>query len=198
VVVRLTRTRIRWTFREYLLNRKKEIDSLGPVKHESSTRIEWQEQAEKEDVERANHTEVAGDKAMVTNQDLTDALRRTAQTLQEELEKSVLATQILESSTATMRSSTLQQEVLDTVMDTSRQLVKALESADWLDRVLILAALLFFVLVILFILKQRVVDRGVRLVFWWTRFIPGLGSPGSPRGAVPTPTEIRGSMDGDL
>lgn len=161
--------------------------------------MEWQEPLSKEDAEGdAQRTGTVGDRVMTTNQDLTDALRRTAQTLQEELEKSVLTTQILESSTARMHSSTLQQEVLDTVMDTSRHLVKALESADWLDRLLILAASLLFVLVVLFILKQRIVDRGIRLVFWWTRFIPGLGSPGSPRAAMPSQTGIRGSTTGDL
>jgi protein transport protein SEC20 len=57
-------------------------------------------------------------------------------------------------------------------MDTSKQLLTALEKSDWLDRVVIFAALLFFILVVLFILKQRVFDRGMRIAFWWTRFIP--------------------------
>lgn len=51
-------------------------------------------------------------------------------------------------------------------------LITALEKSDWLDRVLILAALLFFFLVVLFILKQRILDRSIRIAFWWTRFIP--------------------------
>ena len=41
-----------------------------------------------------------------------------------------------------------------------------------MDRLLVFAALLFFLLVVLFILKQRIVDRGIRIAFWWTRFIP--------------------------
>lgn len=57
-------------------------------------------------------------------------------------------------------------------MDTSRQLITALEKADWLDRLLILSGLAFFLLVVLFILKQRIVDRGLRIAFWWTRFLP--------------------------
>lgn len=60
-------------------------------------------------------------------------------------------------------------------MGTSKHLITALEKADWLDRLLILAALSFFVLVVLFILKQRIVDRGLRVAFWWTRFLPGGG-----------------------
>lgn len=77
----------------------------------------------------------------------------------------------IETSTATIRSSTIQQEVLDTVIDTSKQLVKALEKADWMDRLVLLAAVLFFTIVVLFILKQRIFDRGMRVMFWWTRYI---------------------------
>jgi len=72
-------------------------------------------------------------------------------------------------------------------MDTSKQLVKALEQTDWLDRMLILAAVLFFSVVVLFILKQRIVDRGFRLVFWWTRFLPsGTGRVREPIATVTT------------
>jgi protein transport protein SEC20 len=49
-----------------------------------------------------------------------------------------------------------------------------------LDRILILAALTFFVLVVIFILKQRIVDRGLRIAFWWTRFLPSMGRSDSP------------------
>ena len=51
----------------------------------------------------------------------------------------------------------------------------ALEQTDWLDRVLIISALVFFGLVVLFVLKQRILDRGLRIAFWWTRFVPGVG-----------------------
>jgi protein transport protein SEC20 len=60
------------------------------------------------------------------------------------------------------------------LLGTSKQLVTALEKADWLNRLLIFAALIFFALVILFILKQRIVDRGLRIAFWWTRFLPSM------------------------
>ena len=64
--------------------------------------------------------------------------------------------------------------MLTGLLGTSKQLVTALEKADWLDRLLIFAALTFFALVILFILKQRLVDRGLRIAFWWTRFLPSM------------------------
>jgi protein transport protein SEC20 len=64
--------------------------------------------------------------------------------------------------------------VLTGLLGSSKQLVTALEKADWLDRLLIFAALIFFALIVLFILKQRLVDRGLRIAFWWTRFLPSL------------------------
>ena len=54
----------------------------------------------------------------------------------------------------------------------SKQLVTALEKADRMDKLLIMAGLVFFSLVVLFILKQRVIDRGIRIALFWTRFIP--------------------------
>lgn len=41
-----------------------------------------------------------------------------------------------------------------------------------MDKLLIMAGLVFFFLVVLFILKQRVIDRGIRIALFWTRFIP--------------------------
>jgi protein transport protein SEC20 len=64
--------------------------------------------------------------------------------------------------------------MLTGLLGTSKQLVTALEKADWLDRLLIFVALIFFALVVLFILKQRIVDRGLRIAFWWTRFLPSM------------------------
>ncbi len=57
-------------------------------------------------------------------------------------------------------------------MGTSKKLVKALEKTDWLDRMLIISAFVFFLLVVLFILQQRIIIRGLRIAFWWTRFLP--------------------------
>jgi protein transport protein SEC20 len=59
-----------------------------------------------------------------------------------------------EDSSATLRSTSAQHDVLTLVMGTSKQLITALERADWLDRMLVAAGLSFFVLVVLFIIKQ--------------------------------------------
>jgi protein transport protein SEC20 len=132
---------------------------------------------------------LSDDPLMKANDDVTDALHRTINLMQGELERSVSASQMLgmrqvqrmlssfynfiapvESSTATLRSTSAMHDTLTNVMDTSKQLITALEASDWLDRLLIITGLAFFVLVVLFILKQRIVDRGLRIAFWWTRF----------------------------
>lgn len=113
---------------------------------------------------------------MKANSDVTDALRRTVSLMQAELERSVLTTQMLDSSTATLRSTSLQHDALNSVMSTSKQLITALEKSDWLDRILIISGFIFFLLVVLFILKQRIIDRGLRIAFWWTRFLPDFSS----------------------
>ena len=80
-----------------------------------------------------------------------------------------------ESSTTNLQSASQAHDMLNLFISTSKQLVTALEQTDWLDRVLIISALIFFGLVVLFVLKQRILDRGLRIVFWWTRFVPGIG-----------------------
>jgi protein transport protein SEC20 len=125
---------------------------------------------------------------MRANSDVTEALRRTIGLMQGELERSVLSTQMLgtfppkvcclelnlstDSSSATLRSTSSTYDTLDNVLMMSKQLITALEKADRMDRALIIAGLVFFFLVVLFILKQRVIDRGLRIALFWTRFIP--------------------------
>jgi len=109
---------------------------------------------------------------MRANNDVTEALRRTIGLMQGELERSVLSTQMLDSSSATLRSTSSTYDTLDNVLMMSKQLITALEQADRMDRALIIAGLVFFFLVVLFILKQRIIDRGLRMALFWTRFIP--------------------------
>ncbi|KXN86560.1 Protein transport protein sec20 [Leucoagaricus sp. SymC.cos] len=119
---------------------------------------------------------VTDDALMKANDDVTEALRRTIALMQGELERSVLTTQMLDESTATLRATSQTHDSLNSLMHTSKQLITALEKADWLDRMIILAAFMFFILVVLFILKQRFIDRGLRIALWWTRLIPDFSA----------------------
>ncbi|KAF8518976.1 Sec20-domain-containing protein, partial [Hysterangium stoloniferum] len=116
--------------------------------------------------------EKSGDALVNASNDVTEALRRTIGLMQGELERSVLSSQMLEQSSANLRATTTAHDTLSTLLGTSKHLITALEKSDWLDRMLILAALTFFCIVVLFILKQRIVDKSLRVAFWWTRFIP--------------------------
>ncbi|KDQ31948.1 hypothetical protein PLEOSDRAFT_1100467 [Pleurotus ostreatus PC15] len=159
--------RLRRDSRGALLTSKHLLDNQSKSNREELLRSNVV--SEKKDV---NET-ITEDKLIKANNDVTDALRRTMNLMQGELERSVLTTQMLETSTASLRSTSTTHDTLTNLMGTSKHLITALEKADWLDRLLILAALSFFVLVVLFILKQRIVDRGLRVAFWWTRFLPG-------------------------
>ncbi|KAN0084391.1 hypothetical protein V8E55_007895 [Tylopilus felleus] len=122
-----------------------------------------------------SNEKVTEDALMKANNNVTEALQRTIGLMQKELEQSVLSSQLLESSTANLQSASQAHDILNLLIGTSKQLVTALEQTDWLDRVLIISALVFFGLVVLFVLKQRIIDRGLRIAFWWTRFVPGIG-----------------------
>ncbi|KAF8523007.1 Sec20-domain-containing protein [Gautieria morchelliformis] len=147
-----------------LLTSKRAIDSMAiSNRHEllKSTMMSEKSSDEK-----------TGDALINASNDVTEALRRTIGLMQGELERSVLSSQMLEQSSANLRSTTAAHDTLSTLLSTSKHLITALEKSDWLDRLLIFAAVSFFFLVVLFILKQRVIDKGIRIAFWWTRFIP--------------------------
>lgn len=132
---------------------------------------------------------------MDASNDVTEALQRTINLMQGELERSVLSVQMLgkyaspeyfisascnifslEESSANLHSTTTVYDTLNTLLDTSKHLIIALQKSDWMDRLLLLGALIFFFLVCLFILKQRVLNKTFRAAFWWTRFLPDFSN----------------------
>ncbi|KAK7441005.1 Protein transport protein sec20 [Stygiomarasmius scandens] len=159
-------SQLRKDSRTALLTSKRAIDSMS-----ASNKAELFKTAAMTEKQTLNE-KVTEDALMKVNNDVTDALRRTVGLLQGELERSVLSIQTLEQSTASLRATSSTHDMLTNAMGTSKELITALEKTDWMDRMLIIAALVFFFLVVLFILKQRLVDRGLRIAFWWTRFIP--------------------------
>jgi protein transport protein SEC20 len=117
---------------------------------------------------------------MRTTNMLTTALQRTEQRLRSELERSVLTTQHLQSSTSTLRQTSNAHSNLASLLDTSRGFITALERTDWFDRLLIFLALAVFIGTCAWIVKVRVVDRALWLGFWWVKY---LGFPGRGRNA---------------
>ncbi|PVG02994.1 Sec20-domain-containing protein [Serendipita vermifera] len=112
------------------------------------------------------------DALMRTTASLTEALRRTEARLKSELDRSVLSTQLLTSQTATLKQTSNAHGQLTSLLDTSKNLITALEKTDWLDRMLIMAALAVFLLTCAWIIKVRVFDRAARIAFWWVKWMP--------------------------
>ncbi|KAF9005084.1 Sec20-domain-containing protein [Cyathus striatus] len=167
---------LRKDFRAALLASKRAIDAQSASQRHELLGSAALNQKPKQDL----NEKVTDDALMKANSDVTEALRRTIAVMQGELERSVLTTQMLDSSSATLRTASSQHDTLSSLMTTSKQLITALEKSDWLDRILMLSAFAFFLLVILFILKQRFIDRTVRIAFWWTRFLPGFRGAKTP------------------
>ena len=70
---------------------------------------------------------------------------------------------LAESSTATMTMTNNEYSTFTTLLSASKALITTLERADFLDRLILLAALTFFGLVCVYVFKRRVVDKGVRV-----------------------------------
>lgn len=81
-----------------------------------------------------------------------------------------------------------------TLLTTSKTLVTALERSDTLDRILIGASILLFCLVAAYIVKKRVIDKGLWLAFWWVKYLPAQRpappAPPAPPAAVPDPAIV--------
>jgi len=116
--------------------------------------------------------EKGDDALMRTSNNVTEALRRTTATMQQELERSVLTTQMLDESSRTLHATSDLYTTFSTLLTTSKTLVTALEKADWLDRLLLLSSLACFFLTLAYVMKKRIIDKGLWLAFWWAKYVP--------------------------
>ncbi|ORY97898.1 Sec20-domain-containing protein [Syncephalastrum racemosum] len=108
------------------------------------------------------------DRLMQASSDVTDALRRTSSLMQQELEKSSISATMLAESSKTLHSTYSEYQGFGSLMNISKRLVTQLEASDWLDRLLLMAGLAFFTLVVLYIIKKRTWDVGISWVSWLT------------------------------
>ena len=155
--------------REAMLVSKRNIDQHAKSRRDEligSAVLARQGQMIQDDSEKAE------DALMQTTATLTDALRRTEARLRAELDRSILSTQLLTSQTASLRQTSDAHGRLGGLLDTSKGLITALERTDWLDRILILGALVVFLLACAWIIKVRVFDRAMGIAFWWVKFLP--------------------------
>ncbi|WWC63237.1 uncharacterized protein I303_105837 [Kwoniella dejecticola CBS 10117] len=177
-------TSLKRSFRQAMLDSKRNILSRRSRVHElsekSKSRYELDESRLQGDLDKnwsASGTRGKGkamsaaefgmggdDELQTKTNEVTTALRRTTALMQTELEKSVLSIQTLESSTQTLLSTSGLYDRYTSLLSTASQITKAIEKADFLDRIIIFAAFGFFLLVVAFIIKRRVLDRTVGVV----------------------------------
>ncbi|KAI7952074.1 hypothetical protein MJO28_007758 [Puccinia striiformis f. sp. tritici] len=99
-----------------------------------------------------------------SSSDVTKSLQNTLEIMRQELDRSVMSTHLLEQQTSTLQSTSDQYMNFGDLMKTSRALISSLKRADIIDRILLTGALIFFGLVCLYILKKRILDKGVSIL----------------------------------
>ena len=97
------------------------------------------------------------------NSELTNELIKTSQLMKENLEQSINNHKIWNES-SDLISSTLNQYVnFDELLIKSKSILRLLERGNILDKIAIIASILFFILCVLVVLKRRVFDKGLTI-----------------------------------
>ncbi|KAI7827221.1 Sec20-domain-containing protein [Kickxella alabastrina] len=97
--------------------------------------------------------------------DVTSALQETVSMMNEEIDKSVGNTMALQDSSDMLKKTKSEYLTMDGVLKTSKNLIKALEQADAMDRWLMLGGLVLFVAVSFNILRKRIWIPGLSSLF---------------------------------
>ncbi|KAJ1020869.1 hypothetical protein NDA18_005718 [Ustilago nuda] len=118
------------------------------------------------------------DKLMTASQDVTDALRRTVSLMSSELEKSAMSSQLLEESSQTISSLSFQYGSLTTLMTNSAKMIKTMEREDLIGKGVVAASFLFFLACVGYIVYVRLISKGIGLVGFFFRLLPGSASRG--------------------
>ncbi|KAG0078029.1 hypothetical protein BGZ93_001000 [Podila epicladia] len=112
----------------------------------------------------------AGQYMLSTSKEQNESLTRTLQLMQQEVERTAHSAKIIDESSRTLRSTVNEYQTYDEVLKQGKNLIAKLSQADWIDRLLIGFGLLVFSLVVMYILKKRIADRGISLIGYF--FMP--------------------------
>ncbi|KAF9175893.1 hypothetical protein BGX21_010695 [Mortierella sp. AD011] len=144
-----------------------------------------------------------------TSKEQNESLSRTLKLMQQEVERTahsakVLAKMVLhmdaiielDESSKTLKATVNEYQTYDEVLKRGKNLITKLNQADLMDRLLIGFGLLVFALVVAYIMKKRIADRGVSLVgyllmpirWFLSLLVPSLRTPPSP--SSPTPSAV--------
>ncbi|KAJ2389791.1 Vesicle transport protein S20 [Coemansia sp. RSA 2603] len=127
-----------------------------------------------------------GNAALNAASDLTTALQETVGMMNEEIEKSVGNTTALQESSKLLQKTNEQYFTMDDVLKTSKDLIRALEQADAMDRWLMLGGLILFAAVSFNIIRKRVWIPGLSTIFGILKYLLFAGSSGKSGNASVT------------
>ncbi|KAF9913602.1 hypothetical protein BX616_009838 [Lobosporangium transversale] len=102
-----------------------------------------------------------------TSKEQNESLNRTLKLMQQEVERTAHSAKIIDDSSKTLRTTVNEYQTYDEVLKRGKNLITKLNQADWTDRLLIGFGLLLFSLVVMYILKKRIADRGVSLISYF-------------------------------
>lgn len=121
----------------------------------------------------------------------TTVLGRVTSHLFHKTRSSQLTTALFPSadSSRTMSSTYSEYQNFGSLLNLSKAIITKLETSDWLDRILVLLGLLFFLSVVIYIIKKRTWDVGIS----WATWLMGKGGKMAASQAAtavmqPTPT----------
>ncbi|KAG0203870.1 hypothetical protein BGX28_003970 [Mortierella sp. GBA30] len=120
-----------------------------------------------------------------TSKEHNESLSRTLKLMQQEVERTAHSAKVIDESSKTLKATVNEYRTYDEVLKRGKNLITKLNQADWLDRLLIGFGLVVFSLVVMYILKKRIADRGISLVSYlflpirWmlSLLVPSLRTP---------------------
>ncbi|KAI8361455.1 Sec20-domain-containing protein [Mortierella sp. GBAus27b] len=123
-----------------------------------------------------------------TSKEQNESLSRTLQLMQQEVERTAHSARVIDESSRTLRETVNEYRTYDEVLKRGKNLITKLNQADWIDRLLIGFGLLLFSLVVTYILKKRIADRGISLISYLFMPIRWMSSLLDPSFEAPSPT----------
>ncbi|KAG0296056.1 Vesicle transport protein S20 [Dissophora globulifera] len=129
-----------------------------------------------------------------TSKEHNESLGRTLMMMQQEVERTSHSVKVIDDSSKTLKSTVDEYRTFDEVLKRGKTLITKLNQADWTDRLLIGFGLLLFSLVVMYILKKRIADRGISLFGYLFMPIRWMLSLLIPSLRTPSPLSTTGSV----
>ncbi|KAH8924225.1 Sec20-domain-containing protein [Atractiella rhizophila] len=101
------------------------------------------------------------DALMSATSEVTNRLQEAVALMQQELDRSLLSTQMLDQSTSTLRLTAEQHSTLSGLLSASKGLITDLERADLLDRFILIGGLLLFLACCAYVFNKRIVRKAI-------------------------------------